>query len=1088
MHQVSDTTERPDDATAALWDVPPGFDFAVEAAAAAEATAAQLEMLAEHRAAWRWTLERLLHRTDEDLEAVRTLDSPVRDQIVADFEEERDRLEAALRRLVGNGGAEPDPILLESAGEVRLQASWAAGRLVVWAAGPGTEPASSDELEQRLGDQGVLESGWTTHPPVRLPSGGAAPALALPVGDALGWLAAVGGGHDDDTLGSSVTWLGRVAVWAIRLVADGSIVPTVRTRRRGRQGDDESLELSVRWAPALLGSTELDELSSAMPGPVTALERADARPLTLSVLGAIVNAIASDAAARLTLPAPPPDPRDPVTIAETLLTRLDGSGFEVPTRAGTEVAKRVDRWSSPVTTPSDARLVVQLDPPDKDNAWFLSVSGPDPDGQLVPLEVALIESRPKRHLADELARLERLMPVLKRPGEARRGQVVLSQDEAWELMTVTGPLAKAAGFDVRVPALSRRKPSPALRLETIASDPSVVGAHQLAQVRWSAVFDDVELSAADIAQLASQARPLIRSHGKWVEVDRADLAEAAAALAERSQQTQLTGAEVLRFAIGLEESPLAGGFSVAGTGWAADLLASAEQLSTEPITSPDGFEGELRSYQGEAVAWLGFLDSVELGGCLALDMGLGKTPTMLAHIARTAGAGPALVIAPPAVVGNWAAEAARFTPGLKVVVHHGAARASADELGAEVADADVVITTYGTAVRDVEAIASLQWDRLVLDEAQAIKNSANETAQQLRRIPARVRVALTGTPIENGLGDLWSILDFTNPGLVGSRASFVTALSAGRDNSRQGAETALRALNGILVFRRTKSEPVVAAELPERIDQLDHCTMTPEQIGLYQAVLDSLVADSDAEELGAEPRKGAILAAITALKQICNHPSAYQSDDRPLAGRSGKLTRLEEIVDAVFAAGERVLVFTHFASWGVRLAEHLTEHTGTPVACYHGGLARGVRDQIVREFQEGEGPGALVLSLKAGGTGLNLTAASHVVLYDRWWNPAVEDQARDRAWRIGQTRTVVSHRLVCPGTVDERVEEVVAGKRHIADLVLPKSSSLADLDTEQLRSALGLRTDTLLTENAAELERDVAESTARTHEMAEVGA
>jgi SNF2 family DNA or RNA helicase len=675
------------------------------------------------------------------------------------------------------------------------------------------------------------------------------------------------------------------------------------------------------------------------------------------------------------------------------------------------------------------------------------------------------------------------MPVLKRPGEARRGQVVLSQDEAWELMTVTGPLAKAAGFDIRVPALSRRKPSPALRLETIASDPSVVGAHQLAQVRWSAVFDDVELSAADISQLASQARPLIRSHGKWVEVDRADLAEAAAALAERSSQTQLTGAEVLRFAIGLEESPLAGGFSVAGTGWAADLLSSAEQLSTEPITSPDGFEGELRSYQGEAVAWLGFLDSAELGGCLALDMGLGKTPTMLAHIARTAGSGPALVVAPPAVVGNWAAEAARFTPGLKVVVHHGAARASADELGAEVADADVVITTYGTAVRDVEAISSLTWDRLILDEAQAIKNSANETAQQLRRIPARVRVALTGTPIENGLGDLWSILDFTNPGLVGSRASFIAALSAGRDNSRQGAETALRALNGILVFRRTKSEPVVAAELPERIDQLDHCTMTPEQIGLYQAVLDSLVVSSEDEELGAEPRKGAILAAITALKQICNHPAAYQDDGRPLPARSGKLTRLEEIVDAVFAAGERVLVFTHFASWGVRLAEHLSAHTGTPVACYHGGLARGVRDQIVADFQNGEGPGVLVLSLKAGGTGLNLTAASHVVLYDRWWNPAVEDQARDRAWRIGQTRTVVSHRLVCPGTVDERVEEVVAGKRHIADLVLPKSSSLADLDTEQLRSALGLRTDSLLTENAADLERDLQESA----QLAEVG-
>jgi SNF2 family DNA or RNA helicase len=343
----------------------------------------------------------------------------------------------------------------------------------------------------------------------------------------------------------------------------------------------------------------------------------------------------------------------------------------------------------------------------------------------------------------------------------------------------------------------------------------------------------------------------------------------------------------------------------------------------------------------------------------------------------------------------------------------------------------------------------------VLDEAQAIKNPANETSQQLRRIPARSRVALTGTPIENGLGDLWSILDFTNPGLVGSRPTFIAQLSG-------EGEAALRALNGLLVFRRTKSEPEVAAELPDRIDELDHCTMTPEQIGLYQAVLDGLVADSS--QVGGDPKQGAILAAITALKQICNHPAAYQDDGRPLAGRSGKLTRLEEIVESVFAAEERILVFTHFAEWGKRLADHLTAHTGVPIACYHGGLARGPRDKLVADFQQGEGPGALVLSLKAGGTGLNLTAASHVVLYDRWWNPAVEDQARDRAWRIGQTRTVVSHRLVCPGTVDERVEEVVAGKRHIADLVLPKSSSLADLSASQLRVALGLRPETLLTE------------------------
>ena len=901
-----------------------------------------------------------------------------------------------------------------------------------------------------------------------LPSGTHAPALATPVDDVLGWLVAVGAGESADRIGASVTWLRRVAVWAVRLVAQGAVVPTVKNRRRKRgSGDASTVDHAVRWVPALVDEGTLDELAGAMPGTVGVLERAEPKALTLVVLGAVVDAVLTQAASTVELAAPPPNPRSAADVAEAMVTRLDGSTFAAPAKAGSELSRRLDRWSRSVTTPTAGRLLVQLDPPDDAGAWYCSVLGTDPEGHRVPVEVALVDNRSTKVVSDELARLERIFPVVARPGEARRGQVVLSHDEAWELMTETGPALEAAGFEVRVPALSRRKPTAALRLTAEPSDPSVVGANQLADVRWSAVFDDVELTAADIARLAAEARPLIRSRGRWVELDKADLAEAAAALAERADTKRLTAAEVLRHAIGLEGSPLGGPISIGGSSWATDLLARAEQATTTPETSPEGFEGELRSYQAEALGWLSFLDSVQLGGILALDMGLGKTPTVLAHLARTAGEGTALVIAPPAVVGNWAAEAARFTPALKVVVHHGATRATAEQLDAEVAGADVVITTFGTAVRDVDALAGHHWTRVVLDEAQAIKNSASETAQQLRRLDADVRLALTGTPIENGLGDLWSLLDFTNPGLVGPRPAFVANLSAttGGNGTDQRAEGALRALNGILVFRRTKSEPEVAAELPERIDELDHCTMTPEQIGLYQAVLDKLVTGQAAVDAGGERKQGEILAAITALKQVCNHPAAYDDDGRPLPGRSGKLARLEEIVENVYAAGERVLVFTHFAEWGKRLADHLTERFGIPVACYHGGLARGARDRIIEEFQNGEGPGALVLSLKAGGTGLNLTAASHVVLYDRWWNPAVEDQARDRAWRIGQTRTVVSHRLVCPGTVDERVEQVVAGKRHIADLVLPKSSSLSDLDADQLQVALGLDAEGLLTDD-----------------------
>lgn len=1038
------------------------LEDAAWAAADGRATPDQLALLEADPVRWRWALEDLLEELEDDLDEVRKLEGPERIQVIADFEGELGRLEAAydlLTKVGDSSSAVAAIVAADPQGETRLQASWHGGNIVVWAAGPGAPPSGADELSDRLEAIGGPAVGWTQHQAVQLPSGGRAAALAIPVQESLGWLVAVGAGLGREGVGASVAWLGRVAVEAVRLVVSGAVVPTLPAHKTQ---DGRMLDLSVKWVPALVEEAMLERFTKAMPGPVTALSpsKADSRTVTVDVLGAVVDAVIREAASRLELPAPPPQITSTAGVAEAVVTLVDGSPFSAPVAVGAEVSKRLDRWGRPVTGPMRTRLVVSLEPPDSGNAWFLSVLGPGVEGGLLPIEAAIADGKATKPLVDELVRLERVYPPLLRPGGMRRGQVYLSQEEAWELMTVIGPALQAAGFEVRAPSLSRRKPSAGLRMFTEPTGDTVVGAQQLSNVRWSVVFDDVELTAEQISRLAEQARPLVQSHGRWVELDKVDLKEAAAALAERADKTRLTGAEILRYSVGLDGSPLAGGLSVEGTGWAAELLDTASRVAaTVPTTTPDGFRGELRAYQADALAWLGFLDEADLGGCLALDMGLGKTPTMLAHLASTAGDGTALVIAPPAVVGNWAREAAKFVPGLDVVVHHGAGRSEGMALRRKIDNADVVITTYGTAVRDIAALEEVTWSRLVLDEAQVIKNPSNDTSRQLRRLQAGSRIALTGTPIENGLGDLHAILDFCNPGLMGPRAAFVAQLSG-------EGEAALKALNGLLVFRRTKSEPAVAETLPDRIDELDHCLMTPEQIGLYQAVLDELVAETtDDPASGKERRQGAILAAITALKQICNHPAAYQKDDTaPLAGRSGKLIRLEEIIDQVFAAGERILIFTHFAEWGVRLAAHLTAVTGEQIACYHGGLARGVRDKMIEDFQALEGPGALVLSLKAGGTGLNLTGANHVVLYDRWWNPAVEDQARDRAWRIGQTKTVISHRLVCPGTVDERVEEVVAGKRHIADLVLPKSSSMADLDADQLRSALGLRTSELLTE------------------------
>jgi hypothetical protein len=1003
-------------------------------------------------------LDRLIFDAEDDLDSVRKLPGEERDQVVADFTDTVQSLRATAARLRPEPPAPPDtsyPAVPLAPAETQLQASWSDGLVVVWAAGRGTVPEANEALATRLEAIGGPPVGWQIHPGVALPGGLRAEALAIPVKGALGWLVAVGATKEQADIGASVLWLGRVAIEGVRMVGRGSVVPRMRV---SGTSDGRVVDATVRWVPALLDDPAVAALATAMPPTVVAAGGGDGRATAAAVVTAVVEAIVGESVERMEVPAQPPHAASPTDLVDTVIARMDGRAFRASAGPAGDLSRRLDQWSRTVTSAARPRLVVQLDPPGTGGVWLVSVLAPAGKGKLVPIDAALKAERANRPIAAEWARLGRLLPALDRAGVRNRGQVALSQDEAWELMTVVGPSLVSVGFDVRVPALSRRKATASLRLFAETPAGSVVGAHQLSNVAWSALFDDVELTAADVARLARQARPLVQSRGQWVEVDRADLEQAAAALAEREGMTQLTGAEILRQTMGLDGAGLSGGIVVHGTSWANDIVRRAGEASTAPVARPDGFDGELRTYQAEALAWIGFLEAAELGGCLALDMGLGKTPTVLAQLARNAGDGTALVVAPAAVVGNWAAEAARFAPKLRVVVHHGASRASADELADEVAQADLLITTYATAVRDVDALAQTAWSRIVLDEAQAIKNPASETSQQLRRIPARTRLALTGTPIENGLGDLWAILDFTNPGLVGSRASFIAQMSG-------DGEAALRALNGILLFRRTKSEPEVAAELPDKIDELDHCTMTTEQIGLYQAVLDELVVNIGKPDGLGEIRKGAILAAITALKQICNHPVAYRDDGRPLAGRSGKLARLEELIESVFAAGERVLVFTHFATWGRRLAAHLTEVTGVPIACYDGSLARGVRDKLVADFQEGIGPGAMVLSLKAGGTGLNLTAANHVVLYDRWWNPAVEDQARDRAWRIGQSRTVISHRLVCPGTVDEKVEEVVAGKRHIANMVLPASSSISDLTTDQLRVALGLRQDELLAED-----------------------
>jgi len=491
-----------------------------------------------------------------------------------------------------------------------------------------------------------------------------------------------------------------------------------------------------------------------------------------------------------------------------------------------------------------------------------------------------------------------------------------------------------------------------------------------------------------------------------------------------------------------------------------------------PAPPPPDFAGTLRPYQERGLTWLCAMADTGLGGCLADDMGLGKTVQLIAFLLARRRAAPhdprpALIVCPTSVLGNWERELARFAPTLPVVRHHGAQR-DAGVLRA-VPPHTVVLTTYALLRRDAPALCGIDWAVAALDEAQNIKNAASRQARAARALRASHRFALTGTPVENRLADLWSILDFCVPGLLGPqerfRRTFAVPIERYRDDH---AAANLRRLAGPFILRRLKSDPAILPDLPPKQDIPVICTLTREQATLYQAAVDEAMAEI--EEADGMQRRGLVLALLVALKQICNHPAHYLDEPGPLPGRSGKLDRLTEMLDETLAAGDRALIFTQFREMGERLVAHLQQALDTEALFLHGGVPRAARDRMVRRFQEEEhGPGLFVLSLRAGGTGLNLARASRVFHFDRWWNPAVEDQATDRAHRIGQPRVVQVYRLLTAGTVEEKIDALLADKRALADRVVGAGEAwITELDTDELRRLLALSADAVVGDDADE--------------------
>ena len=581
--------------------------------------------------------------------------------------------------------------------------------------------------------------------------------------------------------------------------------------------------------------------------------------------------------------------------------------------------------------------------------------------------------------------------------------------------------------------------------------------------RYELALGDDVLTPEEMAELARLKVPLVRVRGQWVELDERHL-KAALKFLERDTRGTMTAADVLAAALrppaGDGDLPL----TVDADGWLGDLLSGSADERLVPVEPAAGFRGTLRPYQQRGLSWLTFLGRLGVGAILADDMGLGKTVQLLSLLwseqqapVRPAEGGPTLLICPMSLTGNWQREAERFTPELSVYVHHGADRLAGDELTAALRSADLAVTTYQTAARDLAALSEVTWARVVCDEAQAIKNHLSQQAKAVRALPAATRIALTGTPVENQLSELWSIMEFTNPGLLGGQKAFrdAYAVPIERHGSAEAAQR-LRQVTQPFVLRRLKTDKSIISDLPEKQEMKVWCTLTPEQASLYQATVSDMLAriESASDDIS---RRGLVLAVMARLKQVCNHPAHLLGDGSRLDGRSGKLARLEELAAQIVADGDKALLFTQYAEFGRMLQPYLAARAGVPVLFLHGGTSRKQRDAMVARFQEADEPVLFLLSLKAGGTGLNLTAASHVIHVDRWWNPAVEDQATDRAFRIGQRRDVQVRKFICVGTLEERIDAMIEQKKALAEQIVGAGESwLTDLSAGALREVLTL--------------------------------
>ncbi|MET9009665.1 DEAD/DEAH box helicase [Streptomyces olivaceoviridis] len=870
------------------------------------------------------------------------------------------------------------------------------------------------------------------------------PALTLPLAEALPLL--VGARRDPAAHPATACW-GAAALHALRLVARGRLLPGLTPSghdawRAGPLEPDDIAHLR-----AIAAALPPEGHAVPLPGP-GALRLPEPEALIRSFLDAVADTLPRTPAAPHTAGRPfaareaQALPAAHAWAAEVaagmdagvrISLRLDLSAYDVFDAGADEGARAAGAAVVQVHSLADPTLVA-----DAAALW-----AGEADGAFGP--------RARVDAALAVRRAARVWPPLDRLAEQDVPDVLaLSEQELGELLGVAASRLAAAGVAVHWPRdLARDLTATAVVRPAPGSATDGTGffeSEDLLRFRWQLALGGDPLDEAEMDALAEAHRPVVRLRDRWVLVDPALVRKA------RTRELGLLD-PVDALAVALTGTAEVDGETVEAV--PAGALATLRDRLTaglRPADPPPGLHATLRDYQLRGLAWLDLMTSLGLGGCLADDMGLGKTVTLIALHLKRARTEPTLVVCPASLLGNWQREITRFAPGVPVRRFHGPERTL------DGVDGGFVLTTYGTMRSTAARLAEQPWGMVVADEAQHVKNPYSATAKALRTIPSPARVALTGTPVENNLSELWALLDWTTPGLLGPLKSFrarhARAVETGED------EEAVRRLARLVrpfLLRRKKSDPGIVPELPPKTETDHPVPLTREQAALYEAVVrESMLAIETARGMA---RRGLVLKLLGALKQICDHPALYLKEDpRPdrLAARSGKLALLDELLDTLLAEDGSALVFTQYVGMARLLTAHLSARA-IPVDLLHGGTPVPERERMVDRFQDGGTP-VLVLSLKAAGTGLNLTRAGHVIHFDRWWNPAVEEQATDRAYRIGQTQPVQVHRLVTEGTVEDRIAEMLASKRALADAILGSGeAALTELTDRELSDLVSLR-------------------------------